>query len=158
MSEEGSLASFSVGRQSLPYANTRNSSTPSSTSPDRAGQGPITKYSNWSLQSVFHTQEHFKLSHIGLSCRNPVNETKKCQEAASLAKIEFLTADEIEGNLADLPYGCIFDKVTQGFHYTYWNPNGVAISADPNIRQICQEQDISPSSEGNKTGFILFWH
>ena len=40
----------------------------------------------------------------------------------------------------------------------YWNPNGVAISADPNIRQICQEQDISPSSEGYNTGFILSRH
>ena len=40
----------------------------------------------------------------------------------------------------------------------YWNPNGVAISADPNIRQICQEQDIMPSSEGSKIGFTLFSH
>ena len=98
------------------------------------------------------------MSPIGLSCRNPVNETNVCQEAADLAKIEFLTAEDIEGNGADLPYGCISDKVTPGFHYMYWNPNGVAISADPNIRQICQGKDISPSSEGNKTGFILFRH
>ena len=93
-----------------------------------------------------------------MSCRNPVNETKKCQEAASLAKIEFLTAENIEGNLADLPNGCISDKVTPGFHYMYWNPNGSAISGDPNIRQICQEQDTSPSSEGSKIGFILLNH
>ena len=32
----------------------------------------------------------------------------------------------------------------------YWNPNGVAKSADPNIRQICHEQDTLPSSEGSK--------
>ena len=40
----------------------------------------------------------------------------------------------------------------------YWNPNGVAKSADPNIRQICHEQDTLPPSEGSKIGFILFGH
>ena len=93
-----------------------------------------------------------------MSCQNPVNETKVCQEAASLAKVEFLTAENIHGDGGDLPYGCISDKVTPGFHYIYWNPNGVAISGDPNIRQICQEQDTSPSSEGSKLCFILFSH
>ena len=64
----------------------------------------------------------------------------------------------MEGNGNDLPYGCISDKVTPGFHYMYWNPNGVAKSADPNIRQICHEQDTLPSSEGSKIGFILLSH
>ena len=64
----------------------------------------------------------------------------------------------MEGNGADLPYGCISDKVSSGSHYMYWNPKGRAISADPNIRQICHEQDSLPSSEGGKIGFILFSH
>ena len=90
-----------------------------------------------------------------MSCQNPVNETKVCQEAASLAKIQFLTEENIIGDGTDLPYGCISDKVSSGSHYMYWNPKGRAISADPNIRQICHEQDPSPSSQGSKIVFIL---
>ena len=80
---------------------------------------------------------------------------KVCHEAANLAKSVLLTADNITGLGAHLPYGCISDKVSSGSHYMYWNPKGRAISADPNIRQICHEQDPSPSSEGSKIVFIL---
>ena len=87
------------------------------------------------------------MSHVGFPCRTPISEKNVCQEAANLAKSVLLTADNITGLGAHLPYGCISDKVTPGVHYMYWNSNGVAKSADPNIRQVCQEPD--PSIEGS---------
>ena len=88
-------------------------------------------------------RKYFKLSHVGFPCRTPISEMKVCQEAANLAKSVLLTADNITGLGAHLPYGCISDKVTPDVHYMYWNSNGSAKSADPNIRQICQEKQSS---------------
>ena len=87
------------------------------------------------------------MSHVGLSCHNPIRNKKVCQEAAILSKSVLLTEKNITGLAGGLPYGCISDKVTPGVHYMYWNSNGVAKSADPNIRQVCQEPD--PSIEGS---------
>ena len=42
------------------------------------------------------------------------------------------------GSGVDLPFGCISDKVSNE-HYVYWNPNGSAISNDPNLRSICRK-------------------
>ena len=96
------------------------------------------------------------MSHVGLSCHNPISEMKICQEAAILSKSLLLTAKNITGLAGDLPYGCISDKVTPGVHYMYWNSNGVAKSADPKIRQVCQESD--PSIEGSSIILTLLSH
>ena len=45
---------------------------------------------------------------------------------------------QVMGNGADLPFGCISDKVSNE-HYVYWNPDGSAISNDPNLRVICRK-------------------
>ena len=44
---------------------------------------------------------------------------------------------ETEGDGYDLPYGCIWDATRPEKYFSYWNPNGVVISRDPKIRQIC---------------------
>ena len=40
------------------------------------------------------------------------------------------------GQGGDLPKGCVSDTLGQK-HYFYWNPEGGAISHDPNIEQVC---------------------
>ena len=79
----------------------------------------------------------YVLSKIGSNCNNPVNNTNDCKEAATLTlNATFVNAD---GDGYDLPYGCVSDKVTSGQHRLYWNPKGVAVSNDPNVRQVCKE-------------------
>ena len=39
----------------------------------------------------------------------------------------------------DLPYGCILDTASSPNTIMYWNENGVAMSADPDIRQVCKD-------------------
>ena len=48
-----------------------------------------------------------------------------------------------KGTGHDLPYGCIM-QIAKGrygqelySHYLYWNPEGVALSNDPDIRTVC---------------------
>ena len=79
---------------------------------------------------------------------------KECHIAATLSNSVLLTSDNITGLGGDLPHGCISDRVTFGVHYIYWNPNGSAISADPNILEICQDEN--PPFDGKKFDFLLF--
>ena len=83
----------------------------------------------------------FRISPVGKLCENPVDTNEQCQMAAecfpnatyaSISKPGFTT-----DFANDLPYGCIWDTVTQNKTYIYWNPNGSVLSNDPNIRQLC---------------------
>ena len=57
---------------------------------------------------------------------------------------------EVSGNGYDLPYGCIaeLEKHEWGYgygnlSYVYWNPHGVALSADGHIRTVCYNPETS---------------
>ena len=56
----------------------------------------------------------------------------------------------MKGSGYDLPLGCIYDAVTKtktGKTFVYWNPNGLVLSTDPNIRQICESRPNTTKSE-----------
>ena len=82
----------------------------------------------------------FNISRVGELCENPV-ETKHCQMAAEYFPNATYAAIRESGFAVDfanaMPYGCIWDTVTQDKTYVYWNPNGSVLSNDRNIRQIC---------------------
>ena len=63
---------------------------------------------------------------------------RRCKEAANVwSNGSYIM---IKGKGHDLPYGCILDSITSEQTSVYWNPDGVAISADPNVRQICDDK------------------
>ena len=81
----------------------------------------------------------FSLSKAGQECKNPVNSSTGCKLVASaVPNVQYVAAN---GAGHDLPYGCILDKITSKKSILYWNPNGVARSSDPNIRQVCKQKE-----------------
>ena len=92
----------------------------------------------------------YSLSGSGKPCENPIKDLKHCKKAAAvlantlqqgLLLSKFV---EVSGNGYDLPNGCIaeLEKHESGYgfgnlSYVYWNPNGVALSADGHIRTVC---------------------
>ena len=70
-----------------------------------------------------------------------IESLQECQQAQNMLQIyeEYFNDSTFVyalGNGTDLPFGCISDRVSNS-HYVYWNPEGTAISHDPNIRTIC---------------------
>ena len=55
----------------------------------------------------------------------------ECKYASQIIDATYVVS---EGNGHDLPVGCLLNDE----NLIYWNPKGVAISADEKIRQICQ--------------------
>ena len=53
--------------------------------------------------------------------------------------ISLENTDRRRSPVDDMPYGCIYDKTNVKHHHVFWNQAGVAISADKNVREICQE-------------------
>ena len=51
--------------------------------------------------------------------------------------IEGATYVEVKGDGNQLPRGCVWDNVTPGRIYVYWNKNGGATSLDPKLKIIC---------------------
>ena len=83
------------------------------------------------------TLDPYVLSEVGSKCINPVHNTQDCKHAAAfLPNATFVNES---GDGFDLPYGCISDNVTPRKHLIFWNPAGVAVSLDPNVRQVCKE-------------------
>ena len=80
------------------------------------------------------------MSDIGKECVNAVNTSNDCQAAANFFPQAAYTIVQGGGN-NDLPYGCISDQVTSGSHLIYWYPSGLAVSKDPNVRQVCFEHN-----------------
>ena len=79
------------------------------------------------------------MSRVGKVCENPIHKESICISSANqVDKFKFM---KVNGTGVDLPYGCILDKTNPVTSYVYWNPNGVAISADPQIREICLENE-----------------
>ena len=89
----------------------------------------------------------FSLSVRG-NCKNPVNSKNKCKEAAKFINSEKnVTFTKAIGKGHDLPDGCIFyTKMINSWmkkQYIFWNPNGVALSFDDKIQQVCYELENS---------------
>ena len=91
------------------------------------------------------------MSGVGKVCENHVENESTCQESASLLKDrQYVKA---KGVGADLPFGCISDKTDVDNHLVYWNPNGVAVSNDPLVRQICLQKE--DPLKGMLTRFVI---
>ena len=83
----------------------------------------------------------YVLAAQGKLCYNAVKSEENCKKATE--DFNDATYKVAQGQGYDLPYGCISDKSTIGKHNVYWNPNGVALSNDSNIRPIC-----NPTADG----------
>ena len=100
----------------------------------------------WELRNNFifisgKPNQQYSLSPVGISCRNPVNNSLSCTSAGNEANLYDQPSGDHSGNGTDLPFGCISARTTSGAHSIFWNPNGMAISDDPKVRQICVDQD-----------------
>ena len=98
----------------------------------------------------------YSLSGSGKPCKHPITDSKHCKKAANVlantAQQGLLLSKfvEVSGNGYDLPYGCIaeLEKHEWGYgygnlSYVYWNPRGVALSADGHIRTVCYNPETS---------------
>ena len=82
-------------------------------------------------------RSQFILSAVGKVCERSITNADECKQAADLLpKAAFVIG---QGDGHDMPYGCIYDKTNVKHHHVFWNQAGVAISADKNVREICQE-------------------
>ena len=83
----------------------------------------------------------FKLSNVRELCQDPITNETLCKMVSDDIVFEGLNYVNMTGDGHDLPYGCILDTLsyysTNGSGRIYWNPQGVAIPRDKNIRQIC---------------------
>ena len=87
----------------------------------------------------------FQLAEVGKLCEEPlisINNTEECKIAQlwlqkNNPKFQSSRFINASGDGSSLPFGCISDKVSNN-HYIYWNPEGMTISADPNLRLICK--------------------
>ena len=75
------------------------------------------------------------MSRVGKNCKNPIRNRSLCRESTKLLNNSKYAISNDTGK--DLPYGCISDKTNEDDHYVFWNPNGLARSADPKVREIC---------------------
>ena len=95
-------------------------------------------FSIWKLIFSDEFAEHFSLSKLGNLCENPISSMKRCKDAANVwPNVSYIT---IKGKGRDLPYGCIAENIPPEQTSIYWNPDGVAISADRNVRQVCDDK------------------
>ena len=83
----------------------------------------------------------FFLAMPGQSCYTPVKTRIDCKRASK--EFEGAIYVTAQGDGHDLPRGCIYDKSHGAMHFIFWNPDGVALSNDPDICQVC-----NPSSKG----------
>ena len=79
-----------------------------------------------------------------LGVLDTIKSLPECKNAHKILKkydIHFKDSTFVSatGNGTDLPFGCISDSISYK-HYVYWNPEGKAISNDPNLRQICKKK------------------
>ena len=85
----------------------------------------------------------FKLSNVipDIQCEIPISNVDVCKMIGESNVFERSSYQNLTGDGHDLPYGCILDTLhfhsSHGLQKIYWNPKGVAISRDKNIRQIC---------------------
>ena len=80
--------------------------------------------------------EGYYLADLGERCLDPVSTAMECVAASRQFQA---TKVHVEGNGHDLPFGCILDQSPNYIRKVYWNPSGVALSADSTVRQICRD-------------------
>ena len=100
------------------------------------------------MLSCFIIIDGFQEATSGNRCENreklhQVQTLERCKEAHEWLQRELPSYKgskfiDAAGNGSDLPYGCISDKVSDN-HYVYWNTDGNVISADSNLRLICEK-------------------
>jgi hypothetical protein len=91
-------------------------------------------------------------------CKDPVNTEQGCHFVSRIQAFthgkNVVYAKPIPGDSAHLVvYGCVWDTITyiesnkrNGTIYMYFNPAGRALSADPNIRQVCYDPTVVPTN------------
>ena len=83
----------------------------------------------------------YKLSNVGESFREPISDDTDCKMIANAGVLESSSYMKLTGDGHDLPYGCILETFSNDtghlFPRIYWNPEGVAVSNDERIRQLC---------------------
>ena len=83
----------------------------------------------------------FKLSNVGGKCREPITDDTDCKMIANAEGFEGASYVNLTGDGHDLPYGCILETLPHDTAHLlpriYWNPEGVAVSNDERIRQVC---------------------
>ena len=100
-----------------------------------------------------------------MQCQNSIKDENHCKKAATylansrqqgVFSSKFV---EASGNGYDLPYGCIAELEDHDYgygygnlSYVYWNPNGVSLSADGHIREVCYNP--ATSFDGNPNSSI----
>ncbi len=77
----------------------------------------------------------FSLSNAGENCKDPIKTMQDCKE--STESLDDVIYVEAKGDGKQLPHGCVFDSVTPGKIYVYWNKNGGVKSFDPKLKIIC---------------------
>ena len=81
----------------------------------------------------------YRVSDLGGACPNDTRLISKGACRATVVSPEFFINDPM-GPGHDLPAGCIGDAVAPPHNpVVYWNPEGVAISNDPKLREICKD-------------------
>ena len=103
------------------------------------------------------------------ACEDPVKTEECCRFVARVQEFihgekvvwkNVVYATPVPGDNAHMVvYGCVWDMVTykesnerNGTIYMYWNPDGRALSADPNIRQVCHDPTISTVETTTREG------
>ena len=76
------------------------------------------------------------LSNTGRRCDRDIITIDDCKMAAS--SIGGAIYVEVRGDGNQLPHGCVWDNVTPGQIYVYWNKIGGVKSLDPKIKIICE--------------------
>ena len=78
----------------------------------------------------------YSLSNDGENCKNPIKTMQDCKQSTkSMEHVIYVIA---KGDGKQLPHGCVYDTVTPGKSYVYWNKNGGVKSFDKKLKTICQ--------------------
>ena len=83
----------------------------------------------------------YKLSEVGATCakNKGYSGIVSKSDCKSSVKSPDVFIDNPMGKGHDLPSGCIVDALSLNRKSVYWNPDGVATSNDPKIRQVCAQ-------------------
>ena len=77
------------------------------------------------------------LVNSGGRCDGNIMSSDNCETVAK--SIKGANYVNVIGDGNQLPHGCVWDNVTPGKIYVYWNKDGGVKSLDPNIKLICVE-------------------
>jgi len=78
----------------------------------------------------------YSLSNDGEDCKDPIKTIQDCKQSTE-SLLEHVIYVVAKGDGKQLPHGCVYDTVTPGKSYVYWNKNGGVKSFDQNLKTIC---------------------